>query len=113
MASAPNSGEAAKRLIGRLFSGLAVLGAVAAFGLWVWFVISDWSRIWGRIASTFGADRPDRASKLEVGWFAVGWAVGPVVAAFAIWTLGNVLDGLWCRITGANRSSSSGPRPPA
>ena len=113
MANAPNGAEAAKTLIGRLFSGLAVLGAVAAFGLWVWFAISDWSRVWSRIASTFGADRPDRASKLEVGGFAVGWAVGPAFAAFAIWTVGNVLDGLWRRITGANRSSSARPGPPA
>ncbi len=113
MAEAPNAGEATKTLIGRLFSGLAVLGAVGAFGLWVWFAISDWSRVWNRIASTFGADRPDRASKLEVGWFAVGWAVGPAFAAFGIWAVGNALDGLWRKITGANRSSSAPPRPPA
>jgi len=106
--NAPTPAPAAEKTpVGRLFGVLAVLGAIAAFGLWVWFAITDWSRIWNRIASTFGADREDKASKLEVGWLAVGWALGPAVAALVISMVGGWLDRLWRRLFG------SPPSPPA
>lgn len=110
MSTTPEVADPPKSPIGRIFGVLAVLGAVAAFGLWAWFAVSDWGRIWNRIASTFGADRTDRASVLEVAWLAVGWAVGPALAALLIWTLGAMLDGLWRRISPARRGPPAGPR---
>jgi len=54
------------------------LVAVGAFGLWVWFVVVNWGRLWARVTS-FSAG-PGRASKLEVAWMLVGWVMGPVFA---------------------------------
>jgi hypothetical protein len=71
-----------KTAAGKFFGFLGLLGAVAAFGLWVWFAICDWSRILNRLASTFSARAENSASKLEIGWLLVGWAVGPAFVAF-------------------------------
>lgn len=81
-----------KTALGSLLGLLAVGGALAAFGLWVWFAIHDWSRVWNRVASTFGPDREDRATKLEVGWLLVGWAVGPAFVGFGVGALGDKVD---------------------
>lgn len=64
----------------RVLGGAAALGA---FGLWVWFVVSNFGRLWERVSS-FGPG-PGRASKLEVAWALLGWIMGPVfvVAIFA------------------------------
>lgn len=72
----------------RFFGFLGMVGAIAAFGFWVWFAIKDWSRIWSRLSF---ANTPDRASKLEVAWMLVGWAMGPFFAIFVAGVIGD-----WC-----------------
>lgn len=76
------------KVFDKFFGFVGMVAAVAAFGLWVWFAIHNWPRIWNRISF---AQSEDRASKLEVGWLLVGWAMGP---AFVI--LGADGIGGWC-----------------
>lgn len=78
--SAPSAGPASARrtFLGRTYGLLMGLVAVGAFGLWVWFVVVNWGRLWARVTS-FSAG-PGRASKLEVAWMLVGWVMGPVFA---------------------------------
>lgn len=72
-----------KTVVGTAVRGLGALAAVGAFGLWVWFVVANFGRLWERV-SHFGPGE-GRASKLEVAWALLGWAMGPVftIAAFA------------------------------
>jgi len=62
---------------------LDILGwtlTLVAFGCWVWFVVVDWQRIWNRV-STFGSGYDaTHATKLEVLWLLVGWALSPAIA---------------------------------
>lgn len=74
----------------KFFGFVGMVAAIAAFGLWVWFAIHDWSRIWSRISFK---DTADRASKLEVAWLLLGWAMGPVFAIFGAGMLGDWCDG--------------------
>ena len=81
-----------------LGSSLRVLGGVAAlgaFGLWVWFVIANFGRLWERVSS-FGPG-PGRASKLEVAWALLGWAMGPVFAVAIFACLAAGADGIAAR----------------
>ena len=79
-------------LAGRLFNVLAVLAAITAFGLWIWFVRVDWHRVWNRL-STFSPGYDDtHATKLEVYWLLMGWALGPAFAGFAFFLAGHWFD---------------------
>ncbi len=82
--------------VGRLARFLGLVGAVLVFGSWVWFCIEDAGRVWNRIKS-FGGPGPDRASKLEIGWMAVGWAVGPVFVFIGFSALAGWFDGIAAR----------------
>ena len=75
------------------FNVLAIAAAVGAFGLWVWFAIADWSRIWARVSTWSGAG-PGRASKLEVTWLLMGWALGPLFTGFAVVFVGQFVRAL-------------------
>ena len=79
--------------IASAFNVLAIVAAIGAFGLWVWFAIADWSRIWARV-STFSGGGPGRASKLEVTWLLMGWALGPLFAGFAVVFVGQFVRAL-------------------
>jgi len=87
-------------------SALRVLGSVAAlgaFGLWVWFVIANFSRLWERVSS-FGPG-PGRASKLEVAWALLGWAMGPVSAILIFACLAAGVERLTARLRGRGPGS--------
>lgn len=82
----PNSVKVFKKF----FEFVGMVAAIGAFGIWVWFAIHNWSRIWNRLSF---AETADRASKLEVGWLLVGWAVGPAFVFFGADMIGDWCDG--------------------
>ena len=75
-------------LVGRIFGLLALMAAVAAFLLWIWFVYENVGRVWNRVTSFRGGYDAEHASKLAVGWLLVGWAVGPVFAGLGVGMVG-------------------------
>ena len=77
----------------RVLGGAAALGA---FGLWVWFVVSNFGRLWERVSNF--APGPGRATKLEVGWALVGWAMGPVFAIAIFACLAAGIDSVVARL---------------
>jgi hypothetical protein len=81
-----------KARLARVVEALGIAAALGAFGLWVWFAIHDWTRIWTRVTS-FSGPGPDRASKLEIGWLCVGWAMGPVFAWLGFGLVAAWIDG--------------------
>ena len=98
-AAAPDARASAPLLVGVVLS-LGVVGALAAFGLWIHFCGVAWPRVWNRISS-FDGPGPGRASKLEVFWLLLGWGVGPLFtymgfAALAGW-IGRVAQRLRAR----------------
>lgn len=107
--SAPSAGPASARrtFLGRTYGLLMGLVAVGAFGLWVWFVVVNWGRLWARVTS-FSAG-PGRASKLEVAWMLVGWVMGPV---FAVAILAVIAEGLKRLASSLRPRSRSGDRGP-
>lgn len=66
--------------IDRVFEVLNWLLGVVGFGLWVWFVKVDWQRIWNRLSTFPSGYDATHATKLEVLWLLVGWALSPAVA---------------------------------
>jgi hypothetical protein len=90
LATTPSSeiDPASVKVFDKFFAFLGMVGAIAAFGFWVWFAIKDWSRIWNRISF---AETAERASKLEVAWLLVGWAMGPFFVIFVASVIGE-----WC-----------------
>jgi len=91
----------------RVASGIGALAALGAFGLWVWFAIENAGRVWERVSS-FGPG-PGRATKLEVAWLLVGWAVGPVFVLVGWSALVGGLGRLGHRLRGS-RGDDVGPR---
>jgi len=81
-------------MFSRIFGVLGGAAALVAFGAWIWFAISDWSRIWNRLSWTFSSSGGPRASKLEVFWLVLGWAVGPAFSYVGIALIGSWIDGI-------------------
>lgn len=79
-------------LPGRIFGVLAWLAAIAALLLWVWFAYENAGRVWNRVTSFRGGYDAGHASKLAVAWLLLGWAVGPVFAAFGVSLIGDWFD---------------------
>ncbi|MFO0931993.1 MAG: hypothetical protein U1E39_04710 [Planctomycetota bacterium] len=100
-APSPSTPDVPKTMVGTAVRVLGAAAAVGAFGLWVWFVVANFGRLWERV-SHFGPG-PGRASKLEVAWALLGWAMGPVftIAAFAAVAYG--FDSLVARWRGRGR----------
>ena len=93
--------------VGKMAGALGVIGAVGGFGLWVWFVIENGGRVWARVTSF--APGPGRASKLEVGWMLVGWAMGPVFALLILGAIGAWIDSVILRLRTPRGSRAKGP----
>ena len=60
-----------------------VLGA-AGFGLWIWFVVGDWRRVWNRVSTFASGYDATHATKLEVFWLMLGWALSPAIAVMLV-----------------------------
>lgn len=65
--------------IHRLLDMLSGILGVAGFGSWVWFAVVDWRRIWNRVSTFPSGYDATHATKLEVLWLLVGWALSPAV----------------------------------
>jgi hypothetical protein len=65
--------------IHRLLDGVSGILGVAGFGSWVWFAVVDWRRIWNRVSTFASGYDATHATKLEVLWLLVGWALSPAV----------------------------------
>lgn len=65
--------------IKNLFDLLGLIMGVIGFGIWVWFAVVDWHRIWNRVSSFGSGYDATHATKLEVLWLLVGWGLTPAI----------------------------------
>jgi hypothetical protein len=68
----------------RLMDILSWIMGLAGFAAWVWFAIADWPRIWNRISTFAGGHDATHATKLEVLWLLVGWALTPAIGLLLV-----------------------------